>query len=136
MTPFKHWLNPKFIIRSTRLFSNFSSFCWSYHKNEGYFSITRSSQKITNNQIYNNRDGPDFNLLQQKSKRNKTLLLLAKKILQNYLLLPNHHLTIIPSIDPEAQPMVVMESLMCGTPVITTNIGSITDMYPDTVGLK
>jgi phosphatidylinositol glycan class A protein len=138
MVLYKHWLNPKIYHPIDKDYSQISVlFVGRIIAMKGVFRLLEVAKKLPKINFTIIGDGPDFQLLYQKAKDQKNFTILGKKtpseIIPYY---QNHQLTIIPSIAPEAQPMVVMESLMCGTPLITTNIGSIIDMYPDTVGLK
>lgn len=82
-------------------------------------------------------DGPEFNQLKKESTALKNFHLLGKKqpldIVKYY---QQNDFTLLPSLAPEAQPMTIMESLMCGTPVITTDKGSATNMYSSSVGIS
>ena len=138
MVNYKHWLDSKIYYPVNKDYSQLSIlFVGRIIKMKGIFRLLEAAKKLPSVKFTIIGDGPDFKLLQQKSKNQKNFLLLGKK--KSSEIIPyyqNNHLTIIPSIAAEAQPLVVMESLMCGTPLITTNLGSIVEMYPDTVGFK
>lgn len=138
MVQYKHWLDSKIYYPISKDYSQISVlFVGRILKMKGIFRLLEAAKKLPSVKFTIIGDGPDFKLLQQKSKNQKNFTLLGKKkssdIIPYY---QNYHLTIIPSVAAEAQPLVAMESLMCGTPLITTNLGSIVEMYPDTVGLK
>ena len=139
MINYKHWLDPK--IYKPKLNKNNNQmtilFVGRIIKMKGIFVLLKVAQKLPKDIVFNIiGDGPDFELLKIKSAKTKNFNLLGKKnpidIINYY---QNSDITVLPSTSPEAQPMVVMESLMCGTPVITTNQGSVMDMFDSSVGI-
>lgn len=138
MIQYKHWLSPIVYFPIKKDYSQISIlFVGRIIKMKGVFRLLEAAKKLPSINFTIIGDGPDFNSLKLISKNQKNFSLLGKKSPSEVIpFYQNHHITIIPSISPEAQPLVVMESLMCGTPLITTNIGSIVDMFPDTIGVK
>lgn len=141
MIKYKHWLDPKIYIPKKNNTKNNTKMTFLFVgriiKMKGIFILLKVAQKLPQNIIFNIiGDGPDFELLKTKSAETKNFNLLGKKkpaeIIKFY---QNSDITVLPSISPEAQPMVVMESLMCGTPIITTNQGSVTEMFDSSVGI-
>jgi glycosyltransferase involved in cell wall biosynthesis len=139
MIKYKHWLDPQIykpkIVKNKNLNILFVGRIISM---KGIFLLLKIAQKLPPNIIFTIiGDGPDFKQLKKESILTKNFKLVGKKntseIISYY---QKNDLTILPSLLPEAQPMVVMESLMCGTPVITTNKGSITEMYNQKVGIS
>lgn len=104
---------------------------------KGVFNLLKVAKKIPFVSFTIIGDGPDYSQLKKESVNFKNIKLLGKKdplsIIKYY---QENDFTVLPSIAPEAQPMTVMESLMCGTPVITTNKGSVTNMYSSDVGIS
>lgn len=140
MVNYKHWLDPK--IYKPKLYIKKNNhltilFVGRILKMKGVYILLEVAKKLPTNIIFNLvGNGPDYKLLKDKSKNVKNFNLLDKmkpqEIIKYY---QESDLTVLPSLTPEAQPMVIMESLMCGTPVITTNKGSITQMYDKSVGI-
>lgn len=140
MVNYKHWLDskiykPKLYIKKKNHLTIL--FVGRIIKMKGVYILLEVAKKLPANIIFNLvGNGPDYKLLKDKSKNVKNFNLLDKmkpqEIIKYY---QESDLTVLPSITPEAQPMVIMESLMCGTPVITTNKGSITQMYDKSVGI-
>jgi glycosyltransferase involved in cell wall biosynthesis len=140
MVNYKHWLDSK--IYKPKMMNKDNNkiiilFVGRIIKMKGIFILLEVAKKMPPNIIFNLiGNGPDFELLKNKSANLKNFNLLGKKnpneIIPFY---QKSDFTVLPSISPEAQPMVVMESLMCGTPVITTNKGSVSEMYIKSVGI-
>ena len=139
MVKYQHWIDSSVYKPSNKKNKNFSIlFVGRIIKSKGIFRLLQATKKLPRDfQFTVIGDGPDFNKLKQESLNQANFHLIGKKnpieIIPYY---QSHHLTILPSITPEAQPLTIMESLMCGTPIITTNLGSVVDMYPNTVGFK
>lgn len=82
-------------------------------------------------------DGPELSNLKNSSGSLNNLVFsgnVPHRDIVNYL--GASDFLLLPSLAEEAQPYVVMESLTCGRPVITTNRGSVGEMYPPTVGIQ
>lgn len=141
MINYKHWLDPTIYKPKINTKENDQMiilFVGRIIKMKGIFILLDAAKKLPQNFIFNIiGDGSDFELVKEKSASLTNFNLLGKKkpseIIKFY---QNSDFTVLPSISPEAQPMVVMESLMCGTPVITTNKGSIVEMYNKSVGIS
>jgi len=142
MTQYYHWLDPKIYKPSTKKNNSKHKlrllFVGRIIRMKGVFILLQLSKKLPTDIVFTIvGDGPDFNQLKNESLSVKNFHLVGKKqpkeIIKYY---QQNDLTILPSLGPEAQPMIVMESLMCGTPVITTNKGSVVDMYSNKVGIS
>lgn len=141
MINYKHWLDPKIykpILNKKNNNQLNILFVGRIISMKGVFLLLEIAKKLPLKIVFTLvGDGPDFKQLQKDSLLIKNFKLVGKK---NPLEIINYYqksdLTILPSLAPEAQPMVVMESLMCGTPIITTNKGSVVDMYDKTVGIS
>lgn len=138
---YHHWLDPK-IYKSSSLktkskYSLNLLFVGRIITMKGVFNLLRVAQRLPNIMFTIIGDGPDYIRLKKESIDQKNFLLLGKKNPQEIIkYYQQNDFTILPSLAPEAQPMTVMESLMCGTPVITTNKGSVTNMYTSDVGIS
>lgn len=142
MTKYYHWLDPKIYFPiKTKIKSKYKLsilFVGRIIKMKGIFNLLYSAKKLPSDILFTIiGDGPDYNQLKNESFGLKNFILVGKKspneIIPYY---QTNDFTILPSIAPEAQPMTVMESLMCGTPVITTNKGSVIDMYNKSIGIS
>ncbi len=141
MVNYKHWLDPEIYKPKPNKKNNNKLnllFVGRIISMKGIFLLLEVAKKLPPNIIFTLiGDGPDFKQLKKESISTKNFKLVGKKnaseIISYY---QKSDITILPSLAPEAQPMVVMESLMCGTPIITTNKGSVTDMYNKTVGIS
>lgn len=142
MVKYQHWLDPKIYlpkkISSLSKYKLKLLFVGRVISMKGVFNLLHAAQKLPSDILFTIvGDGPDFNQLKQESSSLNNFNLIGKKqpleIIEYY---QEHDFTVLPSLAPEAQPMTVMESLMCGTPVITTNKGSVTDMYNLSIGIS
>ena len=80
--------------------------------------------------------GVDEEQLKTKAKGVKNFLMVGLKTRRQVVdYLAACDFLILPSLTEEAQPMVVMEALACGRPVVTTNKGSAKEMFHSKVGL-
>lgn len=138
---YKHWLDPK-IYKPAKKIKNEQNklkllFVGRIIKMKGVYNLLYLAKINSKVLITLIGDGPDYQDLKKKSQEIKNFKLKGKKnqkeIIRYY---QQSDFTILPSLSPEAQPMVVMESLMSGTPVITTNKGSVSKMYSSSVGLS
>lgn len=142
MIKYQHWLNPNiyFPLKGKILpkYKLSILFVGRTIKMKGVFNLLYAAKKLPSDILFTIiGDGPDFNQLKKESTKLKNFHIIGKKLASE--IIPYYQtsdFTILPSIAPEAQPMTVMESLMCGTPVITTNKGSVTDMYSNLVGIS
>lgn len=141
MIKYQHWLDPKVYkpkqIKPSSKYKLKLLFVGRIISMKGVFNLLQAAQKLPADILFTIvGDGPDFNQLKQENSSPKNFHLIGKKqpleIIKYY---QENDFTVLPSLAPEAQPMTVMESLMCGTPVITTNKGSVTDMYNLSIGI-
>ncbi len=138
---YHHWLDPQ--VYKPILKKNNSKFLLNLLfvgriiSMKGVFNLLFLAKKNPKIVITIIGDGPDYKKLKKSSTNQKNFKILGKKqpleIIKYY---QYNDFTILPSLAPEAQPMIVMESLMCGTPVITTNKGSVSKMYSPQVGIS
>ncbi len=139
---YHHWLDPQIYKPSSK--KNKSKkylqllFVGRIITMKGVFNLLHVAQKLPNDIFITIiGDGPDYLKLKKESANLNNFKLLGKKnpkkIIKYY---QQNDITVLPSLAPEAQPMTIMESLMCGTPVITTNKGSVTNMYSKKVGIS
>jgi glycosyltransferase involved in cell wall biosynthesis len=137
MTIYKHWLDPKIYSTKTKTNKKFNIlFVGRIIKMKGVFNLLKVAKTLPKIEFNLIGNGPDYKSLFLISKNQKNFHLLGKmKPTDIVYYYHQASLTILPSITPEAQPMVIMESLMCGTPVICTNLGSASKMYNSKVGI-
>ena len=137
MLIYRHWLDPKIYSAKTSKTHNFQIlFVGRIIKMKGVFNLLKAAQKLPQIEFNLIGNGPDYQKLSSLSKNQKNFHLLGK--MKPIDIIPHYHqasLTILPSITPEAQPLVIMESLMCGTPIICTRLGSASEMYTTKVGI-
>lgn len=103
---------------------------------KGVFKLYQAAKKLPKEIVFLIAgDGPDFLRLKNLKPLNNFKILGKvdrKKIIE---LLSISDLMILPSLKAEGSPVSVMEALMVGTPVATTNLGSATEMYDKSVGV-
>lgn len=81
-------------------------------------------------------DGPDAGELKKAAKGVANFILVGKKTHEKTIdFYGAADLLILPSLAEEAQPLVVLEALSCGRPVITTDRGAVKEMFNSRVGL-
>ncbi|MCX6355394.1 MAG: glycosyltransferase family 4 protein [Candidatus Aureabacteria bacterium] len=81
-------------------------------------------------------DGPDAELLRSESRGVKNFILTGRKshdAIADYL--GACDFVILPSLAEEAQPMVIMEALAAGRPVVVTDKGAAKEMFDSRVGM-
>lgn len=80
-------------------------------------------------------EGPDGDELRKTAGRLSNVFIVGRKEPAEVVdYLGACDLLILPSITDEGQPLVIMESLACGRPVVVTNKGSAKEMFDESVG--
>lgn len=106
-------------------------------KMKGLFELLKAAKSLPKEILFVIvGDGPDADLLKSQAKGVSNYLMIGRKSHEEVFdFLGACDFLILPSLTEEAQPMVVMESLACGRPVVTTNKGAVSEMYDETVGV-
>jgi len=132
---YKHWADKNIYCPDKKLPDKISiCYVGRIIESKGVFLLSQIAKKFP--QIIFNiiGDGIDFSRLKEVCKTQKNIILHGKKNSQEISKIINkNNFLILPSLDPEGQPMVIMESLMSGTPVIVTNKGSAQEMVNNKV---
>lgn len=81
-------------------------------------------------------DGPLANELKDAASKNNNIVFVGKKDPKELIYYYGaSDLVVLPSTE-EANPLVVSEALSCKRPIVTTNKGSIVEMFDNSVGIK
>lgn len=134
---YQHWLDPKIYTEKKSSPDKFTIlFVGRIIKMKGVFNLLKVAQQMPEIEFNLVGTGPDYQQLLTLSQEQNNFHLLGK--MKPTDIIPYYqqaNATILPSITSEAQPMTIMESLMCGTPVICTKHGSASKMYNDQIGI-
>lgn len=146
MTLFQHWLDIKTINKEPKSkCRNELGLANGYKLNliyvgrilrmKGVFKLLKLSKTFPQVNFILVGDGPDYELLKEKSINQKNFHPIGrKKYQQVFKYISASDVLILPSLTEEAQPMVIMESLAVGRPVIITNKGAAKEMIDNSVG--
>lgn len=147
MRVFHHWLDPKkFFPKDQERCRNMLKlpktrftvlFIGRIIRMKGVFTLLKVASLLSDDILFVFvGDGPDADEFKNEAKKNNNVYIAGRQ--------PHHKIVdflgaadflILPSLEKEAQPMVVMEALMCGRPVVTTNMGAAGEMINPEVGL-
>lgn len=106
-------------------------------KMKGIFEILQAAVKLQNKAYFIFLgDGPDFTEFKKRASGVRNVFTEGRKSqLEVIDYLGACDFLLLPSLAKEAQPMVVMEALSCGRPVVATNKGAIAEMIDSSVGI-
>jgi glycosyltransferase involved in cell wall biosynthesis len=113
-------------------------FAGRFIKMKGIFNLLKVAQKSPADILFLLAgDGPDSNQLTNESAKVKNFRILGRLphlMIVDYMAASD--IVILPSLSEEALPNLVIEALSCGRPIITTDKGSVVEMYDTSVGIK
>lgn len=147
MKVFHHWLDPKkffpkdkFLCRKKLGLSQAKMvilFAGRVLRMKGIFTLLEVAQSLPREIVFVFvGDGPDMIEFEKKARKIENVVIAGRQPHQKMVdFLGAADFLILPSLTEEAQPLVIMESLMCGRPVVATNKGAVGEMFGPEVGL-